>query len=418
MAAAGGAAGLAALLGSASPHLLIVSAAAEEPAGGGHPDTDLLLFATPQPARPGAAPRRPALGRPPVKRKLNLETDHQYIAESLPVSRGKARNPAKGAKSPGEKSRYETSLNLTTKRFLELLSQSPDGVVDLNWAAEVLKVQKRRIYDITNVLEGIQLITKKSKNHIQWLGSQATVGAPGRHRLLEKELRELQAAERQLDDLIQMCTVQLRLLTEDPANQQYPLLLGRGWLAYVTCQDLRSIVDPAEQMVMVIKAPPETQLQVSDPAEAFQVSVRSTQGPIDVFLCPEDSSGVCSPVKSPFKAPAEDSSPSQSQPRASLLLHPAQDVNMSLLPAEQEALLPGPSALPGKSPEEEVSLSPLASMDMLLEQSREDLAGFLADEFINLSPPQAQDYHFGLEEGEGISELFDCNFGDFTPLDF
>ncbi|XP_032560595.1 transcription factor E2F1 [Chiroxiphia lanceolata] len=410
MAAAGGAAGLAALLGSASPHLLIVSAAAaaEEPAGGGgHPDTDLLLFATPQPARPGAAPRRPALGRPPVKRKLNLETDHQYIAESLPVVRGKARNPAKGAKSPGEKSRYETSLNLTTKRFLELLSQSPDGVVDLNWAAEVLKVQKRRIYDITNVLEGIQLITKKSKNHIQWLGSQATVGAPGRHRLLEKELRELQAAERQLDELIQMCTVQLRLLTEDPANQH---------AAYVTCQDLRSIVDPSEQMVMVIKAPPETQLQVSDPAEAFQVSMRSTQGPIDVFLCPEDSSGVCSPVKSPFKASTEDSSPRCSQSRASPLLHPTQDVNMPLLPGEQEALLPGTSALPSKV--DEVSLSPLASMDILLEQSREDLAGFLADEFINLSPPQAQDYHFGLEEGEGISELFDCNFGDFTPLDF
>lgn len=77
--------------------------------------------------------------------------------------------PTSGVKSPGEKSRYETSLNLTTKRFLELLSHSADGVVDLNWAAEVLKVQKRRIYDITNVLEGIHLITKKSKNHIQWL---------------------------------------------------------------------------------------------------------------------------------------------------------------------------------------------------------------------------------------------------------
>ncbi|KFZ66829.1 Transcription factor E2F1, partial [Podiceps cristatus] len=188
-----------------------------------------------------------------------------------------------------EKSRYETSLNLTTKRFLELLSQSPDGVVDLNWAAEVLKVQKRRIYDITNVLEGIQLITKKSKNNIQWLPPWVPPAgtAPSGHRLLEKELRELQAAERQLDDLIQTCTVQLRLLTEDPANQQYPLV--RGWdgaaRAYVTCQDLRSVVDPSEQMVMVIKAPPETQLQVSDPAEAFQVSVRSTQGPIDVFLC-------------------------------------------------------------------------------------------------------------------------------------
>ncbi|KFO94812.1 Transcription factor E2F1, partial [Buceros rhinoceros silvestris] len=149
--------------------------------------------------------------------------------------------------------------------------------------------------------------------------------------------------------------------------------------------------------------------------QAFQVSVLSTQGPIDVFLCPEDSSGVCSPVKSPFKAPVEESSPSCSQPRASPLLHPAQDVNMSLLPGEQETLLPGTS----KSPVEEVSLSPLTSMDALLEQSREDFPGFLADEFITtLSPPQAQDYHFGLEEGEGISELFDCDFGDFTPLDF
>ncbi|NXU59069.1 E2F1 factor, partial [Turnix velox] len=356
-----------------------------------------------------------------VKRKLNLETDHQYIAESLPVGRGKARNPTKaGVKSPGEKSRYETSLNLTTKRFLELLSQSPDGVVDLNWAAEVLKVQKRRIYDITNVLEGIHLITKKSKNNIQWLGNQASVRAPSQYRLLEKELWELQAAERQLDDLIQSCTLQLRLLTEDPANQQYPLAwgwLGWGW-TYVTCQDLRSVVDPSEQMVMVIKAPPETQLQVSDPAEAFQVSIRSTQGPIDVFLCPEDSSGVCSPVKSPFKAPAEESSPSHSHSRASPLMHPTQDVNMPLLPGEQETLLPGTSALPGKCPMEEVSLSPLASMDALLEQGREDFPGFLADEFINLSPPQAQDYHFGLEQGEGISELFDCDFGDFTPLDF
>ena len=36
-------------------------------------------------------------------------------------------------------------------------------------AADQLNVrQKRRIYDITNVLEGIGLIEKKSKNSIQW----------------------------------------------------------------------------------------------------------------------------------------------------------------------------------------------------------------------------------------------------------
>lgn len=73
--------------------------------------------------------------------------------------------------------------------------------------------------------------------------------------------------------------------------------------------------------------------------------MKSTQGPIDVFLCPEDSSGVCSPVKSPFKAPAEELSPGSSQQRASPLLHPAQDVNM-LLAGEQDGDGNGMRAVP------------------------------------------------------------------------
>nr|XP_056700438.1 transcription factor E2F1 [Euleptes europaea] len=388
--------------------IVIISTPDQLPAPEGEDDAELLLFATPQPARVETAALRPALQRPPVKRKLNLETDHQYIAESVQAARGKAKNPVKGLKSPGEKSRYETSLNLTTKRFLELLSQSPDGVVDLNWAAEVLKVQKRRIYDITNVLEGIQLITKKSKNHIQWLGSRSAVGSSGRSQGLVKELQDLQAAEQQMDHLIQMCTTQFRLLTEDPENKHS---------AYVTCQDLRRIADPSEQLVMVIKAPQETQMQVSDPAEAFQIAVKSTQGPIDVFLCPEESSGVCSPKKSPLKVAAEETSLESSQ--ASVLLHPSQDMKLPLLGGDQaEPLLSGDGSLPLKSSTDDMTLSPLASVDALLEQGKDDFSSFLPAEFIALSPPQTQDYHFGLEEGEGISELFDCDFGDFTSLDF
>lgn len=67
-----------------------------------------------------------------------------------------------------ERKPSETSLGTLTKRFCELLHASPDGVLDLNEAAETLHVQKRRIYDITNVLEGVGLITKASKNHIRW----------------------------------------------------------------------------------------------------------------------------------------------------------------------------------------------------------------------------------------------------------
>lgn len=57
-------------------------------------------------------------------------------------------------------------------------------------------------------------------------------------------------------------------------------------------------------------------------------------------------------------------------------------------------------------------LSPLSSADFLNGE------GFSLplDGFINLSPPQSHDYHFGLEDNEGISELFDCDFGDLSQV--
>ncbi|GAB5584074.1 transcription factor E2F5 isoform X2 [Prionailurus iriomotensis] len=71
----------------------------------------------------------------------------------------------------GGSSRHEKSLGLLTTKFVSLLQEAKDGVLDLKAAADTLAVrQKRRIYDITNVLEGIDLIEKKSKNSIQWKG--------------------------------------------------------------------------------------------------------------------------------------------------------------------------------------------------------------------------------------------------------
>ena len=59
-----------------------------------------------------------------------------------------------------------SSLSLLTKKFVSLIERADRGAIDLNQAAETLNVQKRRIYDIKNVLEGIGLIEKKSKNTI------------------------------------------------------------------------------------------------------------------------------------------------------------------------------------------------------------------------------------------------------------
>lgn len=59
-----------------------------------------------------------------------------------------------------------SSLGLLTKRFIDLLHDARHGILDLNEAAAALSVQKRRIYDITNVLEGSGLVTKVSKSKV------------------------------------------------------------------------------------------------------------------------------------------------------------------------------------------------------------------------------------------------------------
>ncbi|KAL4623625.1 transcription factor E2F1-like [Arapaima gigas] len=393
--------------------IVIISTPSDVDVGAG----EILLFATPQGAPAVEAPRKPALGRPPVKRKLDLDSDHQYVSSSrspalsgLPVP---TPAPPRVPKSSSERSRYDTSLNLTTKRFLDLLAKSPDGVVDLNWASQVLEVQKRRIYDITNVLEGIHLISKKSKNHIQWLGTRVDSASAVRYRSLRKEVSDLEEAEEKLDELISKSNLQLKLLTEDSQNKK---------LGYVMCQDLRGTVNPPDQIVMVVRAPPETQMQVLDPTEGYQISLKSSCGPIDVFLCPEDSSELCCPVGdlSPSKAATEASQ----QPAVQVQDQPKSSCGLEVLsPSGQDCsplrLTGDADAFPVLGEMPDFGLGSLgSSSEYLLDRNAEDFSSMGLDSFINLSPPQAHDYHFGLEQGEGISELFDCDFGDLPPLEF
>ena len=153
----------------------------------------------------------------------------------------------------GNPTRYDTSLGLLTKKFIELLNESNEGVVDLNVASTKLAVQKRRIYDITNVLEGIGLLEKKSKNKIQWNKERNffTSSGPGMqlHELLDKQ--QLQEKENMLDHFIGEMKIQIDQQIEHKNS-------------YVTCQDLNSIDSFKEQLVMTIRAPPETKLMVSD----------------------------------------------------------------------------------------------------------------------------------------------------------
>ncbi|XP_050308519.1 transcription factor E2F2-like [Anthonomus grandis grandis] len=229
---------------------------------------------------------------PSVKRKLNLETSNFNVVPLSHKHEFKTPQPKRQKKAAMlRKPRYDTSLSLLTKKFSELLQNSPNGVVDLNKASLDLQVQKRRIYDITNVLEGIGLLEKKSKNNIQWKGGADN----GKFFNLKRKLKLLEDRENLLDKQLEMAEKELRKL-------------GNDKFGYVSYNDLRSLLKMRHKTVMAIKAPPNTQLSVptgdeSNLAERFKIRMKSTDGPIEVFLCPEPPS----PTKQPIETtrPAE-----------------------------------------------------------------------------------------------------------------
>ncbi|KAF3833530.1 hypothetical protein F7725_024734 [Dissostichus mawsoni] len=154
-------------------------------------------------------------------------------------------------------------MGLLTRRFADIMRRSHDGVVDLNFVAHELNAPKRRLYDVTNVLEGIKLIKKKSKNYIEWLGGEVNSAA-------DVELKDLVEQERILDELILSCRRQVHRLYEDQSTQKF---------AYLTYEDIQQIPSLKEQTVIVIRAPAETKLEVPHPEESLQVHLSSTQVP-------------------------------------------------------------------------------------------------------------------------------------------
>ncbi|KAL4630318.1 transcription factor E2F4 isoform X1 [Arapaima gigas] len=202
------------------------------------------------------------------------------------------------ALQPQTPSRHEKSLGLLTTKFVTLLQEAKDGVLDLKIAADTLAVrQKRRIYDITNVLEGIGLIEKKSKNSIQWKG----VG-PGCNTReiadklidLKAELEDLDRREHELDQQRVWVQQSIKNVTDDTQNSRYLLRFPAD-----SCDTL-----------LAIRAPSGTQLEVPIPEavmngqKKYQIHLKSTSGPIEVLLVNKDTSS-SAPVVLPVPPPED-----------------------------------------------------------------------------------------------------------------
>ncbi|KAM9510343.1 LOW QUALITY PROTEIN: transcription factor E2F4-like [Guaruba guarouba] len=186
-------------------------------------------------------------------------------------------------------SRHAKSLGLLTTKFVSLLQEAKDGVLDLKLAADTLAVQqKRRIYDITNVLEGIGLIEKKSKNSIQWKGVGSGCNTCEiAHKLIElkADIEDLEQWEQELEQQQMWVQQSIKNIAEDMQNSRYPL-------SYVTHEDICKCF--TGDTLLEIQAPSGTHLEVPIPEglngqKKYQIHLKSTNGPIDVLLVNKDT---------------------------------------------------------------------------------------------------------------------------------
>lgn len=76
-------------------------------------------------------------------------------------------------KNPSIYSRKEKSLGVLCSNFLRLYNRDGVESIGLDNAANQLGVERRRIYDIVNILESVGVLTRKAKNQYTWKGFNA-----------------------------------------------------------------------------------------------------------------------------------------------------------------------------------------------------------------------------------------------------
>jgi len=337
-----------------------------------------------------------------VKRRLNLEGEEDGF--KTPKSKKKPspimKSPRGQVKTP---TRYDTSLGLLTKKFVNLLQMSPRGIVDLNFASASLEVQKRRIYDITNVLEGIGILEKRSKNNIQWRGGNFREAQTD----VQRDIDKLESEEKEIDELIKR------------AENDMVSLLKETRYAYVSYQDLRTIKSYATQTVMVIKAPPNAHLEVPQPSSKARVEMllKSDNGEIEVFLCPDlktikaEQEGNEREKKLSL-IPASSAGPSTSKDPTISNSYSNSDIlrTSGIIGQEEKSLDKGSSGFQNAliSAVDDFQPYQLQTED---QHSSEPDSSLFDEPFISFEPPiTGNDYMYSLNSDEGLNDLFDFSF--------
>ncbi|KAG0257510.1 Transcription factor e2f2 [Mortierella polycephala] len=253
-----------------------------------------------------AMPTMPAMAtfsdHPWVEResRSNVVPNHETIPQLVkPGKRGRKGTsiPSAKPKTPTankDTARSERSLGTLTKLFIRQF-RDQKGTLDLNQTAVNLNVQKRRIYDITNVLEGIDLIEKFKKNNVRWKGVASanikgnnksatackTAAAALNRQRREELLQEKARLEEEHARLMQMRAQVDGAIKDTLTNKD------TARFAYVTMDDINKVNSLQDSVVLAVNTPYETYMQLDDrSSESFVMNLEHKTSAGEVKFLP------------------------------------------------------------------------------------------------------------------------------------
>ncbi|KAL6122636.1 hypothetical protein NUSPORA_00313 [Nucleospora cyclopteri] len=175
--------------------------------------------------------------------------------------------------------RDENSLYTLTRKFIKLMVNSPDQAISITTAAQMLQVAKRRVYDITNVLESIGLITKWNINSVRWIGGSpaSILNAPTSEKLIQNEhdKKIKNGVIISLDREIEELNSDLQELSNDKSILSH---------AYVTYNDIKSLEMLSGKLLFAMKAPDDTAIEYPKYEKgSYRMKISVEKGYISVF---------------------------------------------------------------------------------------------------------------------------------------
>ncbi|ORD98025.1 E2F3 [Hepatospora eriocheir] len=188
--------------------------------------------------------------------------------------------------------RERNSLYVLTKKFVKLLTcSSSEQTININKAAQILGVEKRRVYDITNILEGINFVSKWSVNSVKWHGGSTegifdnnesilkTLEISGENRV---NMSTLETYEKKLDEKIDNLQNELEKLS---ADENRPL-------AYITYEDIKDINDFENKLTFALKVPTDATIIYPYYSKSlYRMNAKTEKGKIEVLYIDDEEEG-------------------------------------------------------------------------------------------------------------------------------